>query len=150
MNAPQFLLGTAMPSWLPQAGVPLFVSDTRMRKRKTMPRAAASWAADSGGFSELQRHGQWTVTPAEYVARLYRYRDEIGSLLWAAPQDWMFTHPSDTCRSSWSTMSILITNWMGELWLLSCRYRAGGPWGSTTSSGRGFRSRTSFRGWVTC
>jgi len=27
--------------------------------------------------------------PGEYVARLRRYRDEIGHLMWAAPQDWM-------------------------------------------------------------
>src|SRR5262249_42954885 len=28
-------------------------------------------------------------TPAAYVARIRRYRDEIGHLAWAAPQDWM-------------------------------------------------------------
>lgn len=89
MTGPLFLLGTHQPGWLNHAGVPLFVSDVRLRGYKRLPRAAAPWAVDSGGFSELQRHGTWTIPPREYVARLRRYRDEIGSLTWAAAQDWM-------------------------------------------------------------
>ncbi|MEV6601359.1 hypothetical protein AB0M36_31570 [Actinoplanes sp. NPDC051346] len=88
-RAPLLLLGTHQPGWLGKAHVPLFVSDTRLRVYKTLPRAAAPWACDSGGFSELQKYGRWTIGPREYVARLRRYRDEIGSLRWAAPQDWM-------------------------------------------------------------
>lgn len=89
MKAGAFLLGTHQPGWLATAGVPLFVSDRRLRVYKRLPRAAAPWACDSGGFTELQTYGRWTVTPAEYVGRLRRYRDQIGQLLWAAPQDWM-------------------------------------------------------------
>ncbi|MEU7909268.1 hypothetical protein [Actinoplanes sp. NPDC049118] len=95
----QFLLGTHMPSWLsrdhldgPQSHpVPLFISDRRLRGYRSLPRAVTSWALDSGGFTELSTHGSWDhgPTPAQYVARIRRYRDEIGSLLWAAPQDWM-------------------------------------------------------------
>lgn len=55
---------------------------------KRLPVAATPWPVDSGGFTELQRYGTWTVDPADYVARLRRYRDEIGQLMWA-PQDWM-------------------------------------------------------------
>ena len=84
-----FFLGTHQPGWLNHARVPLFVCDVRLRVYKTLPRAAAPWALDSGGFSELQNHGRWTVAPREYVARVRRYRDEIGSLRWCAPQDWM-------------------------------------------------------------
>jgi hypothetical protein len=89
-----FLLGTHQPGWLGKAEVragrvPLFVSDRRLRVYKTLPRAGAPWALDSGGFTELQKYGRWTVTPADYVARVRRYRDETGRLLWAAPQDWM-------------------------------------------------------------
>lgn len=83
------LLGSHQPGWLAHAGVPLFVSDTRLRVYKTLPRATAPWGCDSGGFTQLQKYGAWTISPREYVARLYRYRDEIGHLLWAAPQDWM-------------------------------------------------------------
>jgi hypothetical protein len=85
----RFWLGTHQPGWLGRAGVPLFVSDRRLRVYRTLPRAAAPWALDSGGFTELQTYGQWTVTPTEYVARARRYRDEIGALDWLAPQDWM-------------------------------------------------------------
>jgi hypothetical protein len=85
----RLLLGSHQPGWLGKAGVPLFVSDTRLRVYKTLHVAAAPWACDSGGFTELQKHGRWTITPREYVTRLRRYRDEIGRLDWAAPQDWM-------------------------------------------------------------
>ena len=84
-----FMLGSHQPGWLSRAGVPLFVSDVRLRVYRRLPVAAGPWACDSGGFSELQRYGRWTVTPQQYVTRLRRYRDEVGNLLWAAPQDWM-------------------------------------------------------------
>ena len=83
--SPTFLLGAHQPGWLARARVPLFVCDVRLRVYKTLPRAAAPWALDSGGFSELQNKGTWTVGPREYADRVRRYRD----LLWAAPQDWM-------------------------------------------------------------
>ncbi len=84
-----FFLGSHQPGWLGRAGVPLFVSDRRLRSYRKLPVAAAPWALDSGGFTELQYFGRWTVAPAEYVARVRRYRDEVGRLAWAAPQDWM-------------------------------------------------------------
>jgi hypothetical protein len=89
MDNAGFFLGSHQPGWLAKAGVPLFISDRRLKVYKTLPVAIAPWAADSGGFTELQQYGRWTVTPADYVARLRRYRDEVGRLLWAAPQDWM-------------------------------------------------------------
>jgi hypothetical protein len=33
--------------------------------------------------------GEWRTTPETYVRAVRRYIDEIGSLDWAAPQDWM-------------------------------------------------------------
>lgn len=88
-----FWLGTHEVSWLarPDVAVPLFISHVRLRDRRSMPRAVAPWACDSGGFTELDRHGvdAFADGPAPYVAALRRYRDEIGSLAWAAPQDWM-------------------------------------------------------------
>lgn len=87
-----FWLGTHQPQWLADlrcAGVPLFVSRRTLAQRKTLPRAVTSWALDSGGFTELQMHGRWTITPAAYVAEVRRFRDEVGGLAWAAPQDWM-------------------------------------------------------------
>ena len=69
----------------------LFISDRRVRGYRTLPRADSAWALDSGGFTQLAQFGTWDngPTPAEYAARVRRYRDEIGHLAWAAPQDWM-------------------------------------------------------------
>lgn len=88
-TAPLFWLGVHRPAWLAQAGVPLFVSHRTLRDYRTLPRAAAPWALDSGGFTELTLHGEWQTPPAEYVAAVRRYRDEVGQLAWASPQDWM-------------------------------------------------------------
>lgn len=69
--------------------VPLFVSDTTLRRRKSLPRALGRWAKDSGGFTELSMHGSWTQPAKEYARRTEREMAEIGGLDWAAPQDWM-------------------------------------------------------------
>lgn len=85
-----FYLGAHMPHWLAVPGIPpLFVSHRRLAGRKTLPRATGWWALDSGGFTELSMFGEWRTTPAEYVATVRRYDEEIGSLGWCAPQDWM-------------------------------------------------------------
>jgi len=34
-------------------------------------------------------YGEWRTTPRQYIAKIQRYVNEIGSLDWAAPQDWM-------------------------------------------------------------
>jgi hypothetical protein len=84
-----FYLGTHEPSWLTRVRFPLFVSHQRLRRYQTLPVARCLWALDSGAFSELSRHGRWTITPEEYIAAVRRYRDGITHLSWAAPQDWM-------------------------------------------------------------
>ena len=86
----RFYLGTHQPAWLArQLGVLLLVSHRRLADRRTLPRAAAPWALDSGGFTELSMHGRWRTGPRAYVAAVRRYSAEIGQLDWAAPQDWM-------------------------------------------------------------
>lgn len=85
----RFYLGTHKPNWLATSDVPLFVSRRTLADRKRLPRACVPWALDSGGFTELQMHGRWTVTAEQYAAEVRRFRDEIGNLEWAAPQDWM-------------------------------------------------------------
>lgn len=84
-----FYLGAHHSGWLATAGVPLFVSRRTLARCKTLPRAIAPWSLDSGGFSELSLHGRWTLSARDYAAEVRRYRDEIGQLAWAAPQDWM-------------------------------------------------------------
>lgn len=84
-----FYLGTHKRHWVKTASVPLFISIRTWREARTLPRATVRHALDSGGFTEVQRHGSWTVGPRQYVGEVRRIRDEVGSLDWAAPQDWM-------------------------------------------------------------
>jgi len=84
-----FYLGCPEPHWLELVDVPLFVSHNRLSRRKRLPKARGAWSLDSGGFTELQNHGRWRIGPDQYIAAVRRYRDEIGHLRWAAPQDWM-------------------------------------------------------------
>jgi hypothetical protein len=83
-----FFLGTHQPGWLVDGQAELFVSDWQLRKRHRLPVAAREWALDSGAFTTHQRRADFDP-PAVYAARVRRYRDEIGRLQWAAPQDWM-------------------------------------------------------------
>lgn len=72
-------------------GIPMLVSYGRLVAAKSLPVASAPWVCDSRGFTELAQHGEWTITVEQYAADLVRYADEIGQLVWAAPQDWPVT-----------------------------------------------------------
>jgi hypothetical protein len=85
----RFYLGMHKPGWLERTDVPLFVSHRRLRERVQLPRAAGYWALDSGGFTELSMFGAWRTTPGEYAEAASLYRDNVGNLEFAAPQDWM-------------------------------------------------------------
>jgi hypothetical protein len=85
----EFYLGTDTPNWLRVTDKRLFVSRRRLTGMKNLPRALGPWALDSGGFTELNMFGRWETSPAEYVADVRRFHEEIGGLEWAAPQDWM-------------------------------------------------------------
>lgn len=89
----RFYLGTHESYWLRDTEVPLFVSHRRLARNRTVPRASAPWALDSGGFTELSLFGRWLTTPAEYIAAVRRYAAEVGRLEWCAPQDWMCEPP---------------------------------------------------------
>lgn len=85
-----FYLGTHMPTWLERTIKPFFVSRRRLvRCKRKLPRALGTWALDSGAFTELKDFGEWTVSPRDYAAEVRHWRDEIGGLQWASPQDWM-------------------------------------------------------------
>lgn len=88
----KFYLGTHYPAWLAAprfAKVPLFVSARRLRTKRHWPRAATPWALDSGGFTELQKYGRWETPAMQYSTEARRWRDEVGTMEWAAIQDWM-------------------------------------------------------------
>jgi hypothetical protein len=87
-------LGTHQPSWLAREEfandcIPLCVAHHRLDGRKTLPRAVTPWMLDSGGFMELSKHGEWTVSPYTYAAAARRYYDEISMMDVCAIQDWM-------------------------------------------------------------
>lgn len=86
----RFYLGTHEPSWLSRAHVPLFISAVRLRERckRKLPAARVPWALDSGGFSVLNKHGDYPQSAEVYAAEVCRW-DSIGHLQWAAIQDWM-------------------------------------------------------------
>ena len=86
-----FYLGIHDVHLLPRITVPTFVSVVRLtrRNRKTLPRPAAPWALDSGGFSELAKHGRWTVSAEQYAETVSRIDAAMPGRQWAAPQDWM-------------------------------------------------------------
>ena len=85
----KFFLGTHLPHWLRLSEVPLFVSAIRLCRRPQKSKATCDWALDSGGFSELNKSGRWTVGPKQYADETRRWRDELGRMQWAAIQDWM-------------------------------------------------------------
>lgn len=85
----RFYLGVHRPNWLGRTDVPLFVSHRVLRDRKSFHRATGPWALDSGGFTEVNMHGEWRTTVAEYVEAVERYQGGVGGMEWAAPQDWM-------------------------------------------------------------
>lgn len=84
----RFYLGVHRPAWLAEAGVPLFVSHQSLRTVQKLPRAGARWALDSGAYTEVSKHGGWRTGAREYARAVARYRQDIGKMDWAAPQDW--------------------------------------------------------------
>lgn len=69
-------------------GVRVLVSYVRLRGVKALPVAVEDWLLDSGGCDQLMRYRGWTIPAAEYAADIRRYGQEVGRLVWAAPQDW--------------------------------------------------------------
>src|SRR3954462_4006122 len=89
-----FYLGVPGPGWLAEAGVPTFVAYPTLRNRKVLPRAIAPWALDSGGYTELRKHGEWRQSPKAYAAGVRRLQHEVGMLDFACPQDWVCAPPT--------------------------------------------------------
>ena len=85
----KFYLGLHEQIMLEKTTVPVFMSYKRLLKNPTMDREPiCEWSLDSGGFSEIAKHGKWVITPEQYIDDIGRYMD-WGGLNWAAPQDWM-------------------------------------------------------------
>lgn len=85
----KFYLGTHQPHWLRLYEVPMMVSRRTLAPIKTKPRALASWMRDSGGFTELQMFGAWSVGPKQFIREARQDADEVGLMEYCAPRDWM-------------------------------------------------------------
>jgi hypothetical protein len=85
----RFYLGTHEPAWLPRTDVPLFVSFNRLIRRNALPRASGKWALDSGAFTQLHRHGRWTISAINYAEAVGHIASHVGKLQWASIQDWL-------------------------------------------------------------
>lgn len=84
----KFYLGLHMVAAVARTDVPLFISRRQLTDRRTLPVPQGDWALDSGGFTELNLYGEWRTTEREYISDVRRFQ-EMGGLLWVAPQDWM-------------------------------------------------------------
>lgn len=85
----RFYLGTHKPQHLERTAVPLFLSRRQLDVRVRLPVALGPWALDSGGFTELTRHGAWQLDAAGYARVVRRFADEVGRLEWAASRDYL-------------------------------------------------------------
>ena len=84
----RFFLGTHVPNHLEKTDVPLFISRRALEKRKSTLNSKGQWALDSGGFTELNLNGKWSISAQDYVNTVNRINRTPG-LVWAAQQDWM-------------------------------------------------------------
>lgn len=85
----RFYLTTHKRHWVRLTDKPLFLKSEHFAAAATLHPAMGPYAVDSGGFSELQRHGDWTRTPRQHVDDLRRIWEHVGPYDWAAGQDWM-------------------------------------------------------------
>lgn len=89
-------LGVNTVDWLRRpelADVPKCISRNRLDsyQGKRLPRATNRILFDSAGFTELQRHGRWRLTPEQFVDQVRAQVTAIGldHVIGVAPQDWM-------------------------------------------------------------
>lgn len=84
-----FYLGTHRPNWLRLTDVPLFVSAVQLRRYRRLPKAKGRVAFDSGGFTELHRHGRWTVDDRQLADEVDGWAEDAGMPDFVPCRDWM-------------------------------------------------------------
>ena len=88
-----FYVGSHMPRWMETSTVPLFVSARTLDKYRVdgdpFPKSRCLVSIDSGGFTELQKFGRWTMDEDTYGGMIYRFMDNGIVPKFVAPQDWM-------------------------------------------------------------
>ncbi len=89
MKKSNFFLGTHVIPWLAKVKFPIFISRRQLYKRKTFPESQCEWSLDSGGFTELNMYGKWSISYKTYANEVERYKNEINGMRWASSMDWM-------------------------------------------------------------
>lgn len=92
MTIDDFYLGLHHPSDVRQMpeGTKAFVSVVTLRGYKgQMPKSEVPVRVDSGGFSEIAKHGAWVTEPEQYADECERIAAEVGMVETFFPQDWM-------------------------------------------------------------
>lgn len=86
----EYFVGAHRAHWLQiRSEQPLFFTFRTLAKRKRLAPALTDWALDSGGYTELRKHGRWTISAADYARRVQELQRACGRLRFAAIQDWM-------------------------------------------------------------
>lgn len=85
----RFYLGVHKPAFMARTDVPLCISRRVLAPMKRLPRPAGSWVLDSGGFTELNMHGRWSIGEEEYAETVERFCADMGRPEWVAPMDLM-------------------------------------------------------------
>ena len=86
-----FYLGTWQAIHLERARVPLFISYRWLMRNGRVSRfnQRCPLAVDSGGFTQLSKFGEWTITPEAFVEGLNHLRNLGLTYDFIAQQDWM-------------------------------------------------------------
>lgn len=79
----RFFLGTHRGHWqahpeIVKRDAALFISINTLDRLKSFHPALVPWSQDSGAFPQLQKHGGWTMTAEQYVAKTRRVVAGLG------------------------------------------------------------------------
>ena len=83
----KFYVGLFDPPHIEKLRIPYMMSVKRLMNRKSTV-WGEDWLMDSGGFTELSIHGEYTIEEDEYIETIQRFRPTL-----AFCQDWMCEAP---------------------------------------------------------
>jgi hypothetical protein len=79
--------------------------------RKKLDLANVPYAIDSGGFTELNLHGTWLTSEAQYADNVHRVVDKVGHPVFVSPQDWV-CGAANTGKTVQEHQHLTVENWL--------------------------------------
>jgi hypothetical protein len=73
-----FYLGLSQPSWIGRTPVPICLARPRLVRARSLRRITGPYILDSGGFTELAKHGRWSIDAATYAADIRWIVEQLG------------------------------------------------------------------------